>query len=187
MSSQSYTLEPHFKDVQCVPDNQDLDRFLASVERSGLRMAQLATRNADDAFDLVQDAMIKLVQKYSKKPAEEWRPLFYRILQSRITDYHRKNSLTRRIFSWFDDEDEEKDSAVDMAGPAEVLAEQLTLESLVEGLHNLPARQQQVFLLRIWEGFSVTETASIMKCGEGSVKTHLSRAVAALKKAIADD
>lgn len=170
-----------------MPDNQDLDRFLASVERSGLRMVQLATRNTDDAFDLVQDAMIKLVQKYANKPAEEWRPLFYRILQSRITDYHRKSSLTRRIFGWFDDEDEDRDSGVDTAGPAEVLAEQLTRENLVEGLNNLPARQQQVFPLRIWEGFNVAETANIMKCGEGSVKTHLSRAVAALKKAIADE
>ena len=132
--------------------------------------------------------MIKLVEKYAGKPSDEWRPLFYRILQSRITDYHRKGGLTSRIFSWLgsDEGEDEEQFGVTEAGPLQMLVEQLTLENLSSGLESLPLRQQQAFLLRIWEGFSVAETASIMKCGEGSVKTHLSRATNALKQAVSE-
>lgn len=166
-----------------------LDAFLSGVERSAFRMADIATRNPDDALDIVQDAMMKLVEKYADKPADEWRPLFFSILQSRITDYHRRSSRTRRIFAWFGGEEDEESmpEALQPVGPAELLAERLTLESLIEGLQALPPRQQQVFLLRTWEGFSVAETAGIMKCGEGSVKTHLSRATAALKRAVQEE
>ena len=169
---------------------QDLDQFLIGVERSAFRMAVVATRHTDDALDIVQDAMIKLVEKYASKPTDEWRPLFYRILQSKIMDYHRKKTLTRRIFRWIDmdeEQGEEAEAGVESFGPPEILAEQLTLQKLVSGLQKLPLRQQQAFLLRTWQGFNVAETAKIMRCSEGSVKTHLSRATNFLMKLISYD
>jgi RNA polymerase sigma-70 factor (ECF subfamily) len=184
--SEGYTSIDLFQDGTRVQEKPELDRFLASVERSAFRMAEIATRNKDDALDIVQDTMIKLVEKYAHKPSDEWRPLFYRILQSRITDFHRRKGLTNRIFSWFSGEDDEDDGflGVDEAGPMELLTERLTLERLTTCLEMLPGRQQQAFLLRTWEGFSVIETAKIMKCSEGSVKTHLSRATGTLKNAV---
>jgi RNA polymerase sigma-70 factor (ECF subfamily) len=165
-----------------------LDHFLARVERPAFRMAEIATRNPDDAMDIVQDTMIKLVEKYSNKPAEEWQPLFYRILQSRIADYFRRGALHRRIFTWVASitaaDDEPEETAIEPYGPPDFLMEQLTWESLITGLRALPLRQQQVFLLRTWQCLSVEETARIMKCSEGSVKTHLSRATHALMKLI---
>jgi RNA polymerase sigma-70 factor, ECF subfamily len=169
---------------------QALDQFLGKIEKSAYRMAQIATRNPDDALDIVQDAMIKLVEKYAHKPQQEWRPLFYSILHSRITDYHRKKTLTSRIFSWVSSDDEgEADHALARYsdGPLELLIEQLTLARLLEGLDGLSTRQQQVFMLRTWQGFSVVETARILKCSEGSVKTHLFRATESLMKVIEQD
>jgi len=169
--------------------NGKLDLFLASVEKPAFRMADIALRNPDDALDVVQEAMIKLVEKYSDKPDREWKPLFYRILQSRITDHHRKRTLQKRFFSWIatDSDDAVEDSAIEAFGPPELLVEQYTWDQLVAGLQALPLRQQQVFLLRTWQGLSVEETATIMRCSAGSVKTHLSRATHALKKLIGID
>ncbi len=172
----------------CVQDKQQaLDRFLSEVERAAYRMAEIATRNPDDALDIVQDAMFKLVEKYSDKPEEEWRPLFFRILHSRITDYHRRGSLTGRIFSWISDDmiSDGPEAPTHIDGPLEKLTEALTIEQLTEALANLPHRQQQVFMLRTWQGFSVAETAKMLKCTEGSIKTYLSRATEALMKSIA--
>ena len=163
-----------------------LDQFLAEVERPAYRMAQVSTRHPDDALDIVQDAMIKLVEKYADKPREEWRPLFYAILHSRITDYHRKKSLTGRLFSWLGSDDDESpvEEGSTTEGPLEQLTGDFTLEQLNDALHGLPTRQQQVFMLRTWQGFSVAETAGILKCSEGTVKTHLSRATETLMKSV---
>ena len=77
-----------------------MEQFLASVEKKAFRMAEISTQNADDALDIVQDTMMKLVQKYAHKPPEEWAPLFYRILQSRITDFHRKRKRQTSWLGW---------------------------------------------------------------------------------------
>lgn len=184
-----YTIATGGQDRAVVQDiKSQLNHFLAGVEKPALRMAEIATRNPDDALDIVQDTMIKLVEKYSHKPAAEWQPLFYRILQSRIADYFRRGALYKRFFAWIaspmESDDEPVETAIEQFGPPEFLAEQLTWESLLTGLRALPLRQQQVFLLRTWQCLSVSETASIMQCSEGSVKTHLSRATHALKKSI---
>ena len=185
-----YTAGTQFEDQGHVQENQQaLDRFLASVEKQASRMAQISTRNADDALDIVQDAMIKLVEKYGDKPEAEWRPLFFAILNSRITDFHRKQTLTGRIFSWVGvgDDDEDMEIGTTFEGPEEKLLESMTIERLQAALEALPMRQQQVFLLRNWQGFSVAETAGILKLSEGSVKTHMSRATDALMRAIAPE
>jgi RNA polymerase sigma-70 factor, ECF subfamily len=182
-----YTFPDRMQDRGGVQDKRkELDQFLGSVERPAYRMAEIATRNPDDALDIVQDTMFKLVDKYSGKPPEEWRPLFYSILHSRITDYHRRKTLTGRIFSWIGsgDEEGEFDFGSTIEGPLEKLTEQLTLEKLQGALETLSERQQQVFMLRNWQGFSVAETAGILKCSEGSIKTHMSRATASLLRAI---
>ena len=168
---------------------QELSAFLLSVEKRAFKQAVFAVRDDDAALDIVQDAMIKLVEKYSHKPRDEWRPLFYTILNSRITDYHRKSTLTHRLFRWMgtDDDTEELIVSESAAGPVEMLMEELTLERFIGGLEGLSTRQQQVFMLRTWQGFSVAETAKILQCSEGSVKTHLSRATESLMKSINQD
>ncbi len=170
-----------------------LDRFLAGVEKRAYRMAVLATGNQDEAFDIVQDTMLKLVENYGNKAEADLAPLFFCILQSRIRDWYRRSSVRNRLRSWLhsDDEDDDSDGLDQLPDPAartpeELLATQGGMVALDAALAKLPYRQQQVFLLRAWEGLDVKQTAEVMKCAQGSVKTHYSRALAALREKLGD-
>lgn len=170
-----------------------LDRFLASVERRAYRTALIATRNAEEAFDIVQDAMLKLVEKYGDRPEAELAPLFHCILQSRIRDWYRRGKVRNRLRSWLggnDPEDSEDPLQLvpDPAGrsPEELVTTAGSISALEVALHELPLRQQQAFLLRAWEGLDVRQTAQAMRCAEGSVKTHYSRALAALRSKLGE-
>lgn len=169
-----------------------LDQFLKSVERRALRMAELATGNRDEALDLVQDAMFGFARHYAAKPAADWAPLFYRVLDSRLNDWHRRRHVRSRWLAvWTRNDDDEHDEIAQAPdtndpGPLLRLAGSEAAHALDAALGNLPLRQRQAFLLRVWEGFDVAATASTMRCSEGSVKTHLSRALAALRRALED-
>ena len=157
-------------------------------------MAEIATGDPEDALDIVQDSMLKLVEKYQHKPSHEWRFLFFKILQSKITDCYRRRKV-RAIVSRFTDRlnpkgdetpAEESFSAPQSFQPEHQHAVDVRLESLKFAIGDLPLRQQQAFLLRAWEGFDVRETAKAMACSEGSVKTHYARATSALRKKLED-
>lgn len=155
-------------------------------------MAYLATGCEDDALDVVQDGMLDFVRLYAAKPSAEWRPLFHRVLQSRITDWHRRTSVRNRFRSWFGGSGHEGDppdpveTFADPRGetPASELLNRELGERLESGIRQLPLRQQQAFMLRAWEGLDVAQTAVAMKCSEGSVKTHYFRAVNALRNVL---
>lgn len=166
----------------------DMNAFLGEVEKRAFNMARFAVRNTEDALDIVQDTMLTLVRRYADKPRDEWRPLFFRILHNRITDHHRRASMRRRLFGWMsrDPDDRAGDPVADfedpgVADPASRLALDGTVAALDVAVAALPLRQQQAFLLRTVEGLSVADTAAAMRCSAGSVKTHLSRAHAALR------
>jgi RNA polymerase sigma-70 factor (ECF subfamily) len=180
-------------DEECgLTDPAAMNRFLSSVERRAFRIARFAVRDHDEAMDIVQDAMLSLVRSYSARPADEWRPLFFRILQTRITDWHRRRTVKKRLFGWLPGTEDEASDPMDVVpGGRErepdhrfaLDAASVELDSAVAGL---PLRQQQAFLLRAWEGLSVAETAQAMRCSQGSVKTHYFRAVQALRDALED-
>ena len=171
-----------------------LETFLAGVERKAFRIAQIALRHEADALDTVQDAMLQLSLRYSARPAEEWKPLFYRILENRIRDVQRRRSVRNRFMAMLhwrgdprssDDEDKAADpieQAVDNSpGPTAQLESEEALVAVERAVNMLPARQRQAFLLRNIEGLDVAQTAAAMKCSQGSVKTHYFRAVQALR------
>jgi RNA polymerase sigma-70 factor (ECF subfamily) len=169
--------------------SRELERFLASVERRAFRIAELALRDADDALDAVQESMIQLARHYGGRPAEEWKPLFYRILNNRIRDFQRRRKVRSRIFVWFSPRGHEDGDAPDPVestpdpggSPSERLEGEEAMRVLEQAIQALPARQQQAFMLRNFEGLDVAQTAVAMGCSEGSVKTHYFRAVQALK------
>ncbi len=168
---------------------RQLNQFLAEVERRALRIAEIAVRDRDEAMDLVQDAMIKLVRNYAERDTDEWAPLFYRILQNGIRDWHRRQLVRNRVMVWFrrpqtnDNDYDVIAAAPDPAGrsPDEELQNAEAMKSLEVAVYELPARQREAFMLRTFEGLDVAGTAVAMGCSQGSVKTHYSRAVHSLR------
>ena len=175
--------------TRALQKEQQLNRFLAEVERRALRIAEIGVRDRDDALDLVQDAMIKLARNYSDRSSDEWTPLFYRILQNGVRDWHRRQAVRNRVMVWFgrgkrDDEDFDIVAAApDPIGraPDEELQNSEAMDSLESAVQELPLRQREAFLLRTFEGLDVAGTAVAMGCSEGSVKTHYSRAIHSLR------
>ncbi|MGH8113489.1 MAG: RNA polymerase sigma factor [Rhodanobacteraceae bacterium] len=170
-----------------------IETFLASVERRAWRMAEIALHDPDEALDVVQDAMLRLVRHYSGKPAEEWPPLFWGILRRRITDIQRRRTVRSRVMVWIghgkneDGEDLPAWEAPDLGpDPPRALAARQAHAAMSKSIRALPRRQQQAFMLRVLEGLDVADTAKTMGCSAGSVKTHLSRAMEALRTQLED-
>lgn len=181
--------------------DQELADFLQSVERRAFKRTAWAVRNDDAALDIVQDAMIRLAEKYAERPAAELPLLFQRILANATLDWFRREKVRAGVLQNLGDfeGDADGDGNFDLLESLHLLDDTLGTESasdavyrtqvlkLIEAaLQDLPARQREAFLLRYWEEFDVAETAAVMGCSEGSVKTHCSRAVHALAKALHD-
>lgn len=176
-------------------ENLSMDAFLKTVERRAFHMAKIATGDPDTALDIVQDSMYKLVEKYSDKSSIEWRPLFYRILNGKIIDQYRHNAVRDRLFPWrktVNSDQGQSLSAIETARgrqsdqPDEMIMRAQRIKQLTKGVSALSSRQREAFMLRCWEGMSTNETAAAMRCSEGSVKTHYSRAMHALRDVLED-
>ena len=190
--------QPHITKGFTLATRSELSDFLASVERRAFKQAQYAVRDEDAALDIVQDAMMRLAEKYGQRPIEELPPLFTRILQNAILDHHRRTkvrSTWTTLFSAFGkgDEDEDFDLLETLATednskvsdtPHGQFQQGQTLRLIEREIQKLPARQREAFLMRYWEEMDIAETAQAMGCSEGSVKTHCSRAVHTLAAAL---
>jgi RNA polymerase sigma-70 factor (ECF subfamily) len=176
-----------------------LSAFLASVERRAFKQAVFAVRDEEAALDIVQDAMLRLSERYGDRVPEELAPLFQRILQNAIRDWFRRQkvrSMWTTLLSSLapgrgEDEDQDPLETLQESGdanredsPPERLERVQVIEIIEQELSRLPPRQRQAFLMRYWEELDVAETAKAMRCSEGSVKTHCSRATHALAAAL---
>lgn len=173
---------------------QELADFLAQVERRAFKQTAYAVRDDHAALDIVQDAMLKLAEKYGTHPANEYPMLFQRILQNTMRDYWRRQkvrNLWTTLLSSFggsSEDDDERDPLETLAGsgdddsnePMAQVERSQTIALIEAALQKLPARQREAFVLRYWEDMDVAETAAVMGCSQGSVKTHCSRATHAL-------
>jgi RNA polymerase sigma-70 factor (ECF subfamily) len=178
---------------------KELSDFLKSVEKRAFKRAMYAVRDADSALDIVQDTMIRLAEKYADRPPAELPLLFQRILSNAMMDWFRRQKVRGAVVRNFSDFEAGAggDGDFDILETLEVLGGSLASEStsdsvsraqilliIEQQIAELPARQREAFLLRYWEELDVAETAASMGCSEGSVKTHCSRAVHALAKAL---
>lgn len=175
--------------------SQELSDFLRDVERRAYKQTVYAVRDEHAALDIVQDAMLKLAEKYATKSVEEYPMLFQRILQNTMRDFWRRQkvrNLWTTLLSSFgsneDGEDRDPLETIDVEDNSENPAEQLqrnqTIAIVEKALEKLPPRQREAFVLRYWEDMDVAETAEVMGCSQGSVKTHCSRAVHALAQTL---
>lgn len=174
------------QEEQALDKAEALNSFLAGVEKRAFRMAQVATGSQEEALDIVQDAMLLLVKKYQHRGVDEWGPLFHRILQNKIRDWYRRQKVRNGLMVWLSPGENEEDPIENLPGaenrePMQQLNNSLMTDELEHALQSLPIRQQQTFLLRVWEGLDVNETAKAMGISSGSVKTHYSRAVHTLR------
>ncbi len=185
-----------FTDRLITPDKEDqgldstarMEAFLRDVEARAYRITRITVHDSQEALDIVQDSMIRLVRRYADRPSEEWAPLFYRILKNRTRDWHRRQTVRRKVFSLFSVNEETGEDIVAAApasnvdDPVAQLQRDAAMDALERALEELPARQREAFVLRNLEGLDVAQTAMAMKCSDGSVKTHYSRAVHRLRK-----
>ena len=160
-----------------------IEEFLAGLGTRAFRFAELGLRHREDALDAVQDAMMKMLG-YRERPPQEWTPLFWSILRSRIVDIQRRRTFRLR---WLmpaarDDDDAPMDWADDGPDPSRTHDGREAYGKLADALAKLPRRQREAFSLRILEELDVATTARAMGCSEGAVKTHLSRAREALQR-----
>lgn len=187
----------HLQRVCKLATRSELSQFLAEAERRAYKQALFAVRDEDAALDVVQDAMLKLSEKYGDRPPAELPLLFQRILQNTIRDYYRRSKVRTMWTSLFSSftaaEDDETDPlevlhaesrSSEMASPPDQLQQAQVFALIEEALKALPPRQREAFLMRYWEDMDVAETAAAMGCSEGSVKTHCSRATHALAAAL---
>ena len=155
-------------------------------------------RDEHTALDIVQDAMLKLADKYAEKPDAELPLLFQRILQNTIRDYYRRQkvrstwtTLISALKPQHEEEDydpleflQDNDNNSQGLAPDKSLEQSQVIALIEKAIMNLPSRQREAFLLRYWEDMDTAETAAVMGCSEGSVKTHCSRATHALAAAL---
>jgi RNA polymerase sigma-70 factor, ECF subfamily len=177
----------------------ELSAFLEGVERRAYKQAVFAVRDGEAALDIVQDAMLRLAERYGDRPLAEMPMLFHRIVQNAIRDYFRRQRV-RNLWTTLlsslspgrgegDEQDPLETLPSDQGSglgesPSARLERVQVLEIIEQEVARLPARQRQAFIMRYWEELDVAETARVMGCSEGSVKTHCSRAAHALAAAL---
>jgi RNA polymerase sigma-70 factor (ECF subfamily) len=162
--------------------NQQLDLFLRKHQQQAFAIAVVSVKQEADALDVVQETMMAFVNSYRNKPSNEWRPLFYRVLQNKINDHHRKQkSWLRHFFSSKEQNDLAAEQASETPSPLAMVDNQQQGNEMIKIIQGLPSKQQQVVLYRHWQELSVEETAQVMQISTGSVKTHLHRATQKIK------
>ena len=184
--------------IPALATDQELSDFLKSVDKRAFKRTVYAVRNDAAALDIVQDAMMRLAERYADRPAPELPLIFQRILSNATMDWFRREKTRGAVFQNLSDFDAAGDAGdFDLLETLQALDDTLGTESAADAVSrsqmlqlietavaDLPGRQREAFLLRYWEEFDVAETAVAMGCSEGSVKTHCSRAVQALARAL---
>lgn len=164
--------------------------FRQLVEAHSEKVIQLAWRlvgNRAEAEDISQEAFLRLFKSLSKFRGESristW---LYRAVCRLAIDHLRRERLKRKFFfvnSGTEEQLDLTDLAVDPSASAhDQLQAKETARHMQLLLNTLPARQKAVFVLRHTEDLPLKEIATILNLSEGTVKSHLHRAVTLLRR-----
>lgn len=156
------------------------DEFAAAASPQLLRSAYLLTGDRDHAEDLVQAALVRVARRW-KVARRSPHAFAHRVLVNLLHD--RRRSLSRRVSEQRLDEfdDRLRPSAAD---DAQALVDRM---AMLDAVGRLPARQREVVVLRFFADLSIADTAAAIGASEGTVKTHTSRALIALRVALAGE
>lgn len=155
-----------------MPDHQgQFEEFVELHGRALLRTAILLAGNQDRGQDLLQDALERCLRRWPdarvEYPSAYVRTTMVHLLQRRRLD---------RILLRGDQTLEERPAPGDDRGAFE------DRQVLLGALRTLPPRQRSAVVLRYWEGYSEAETAEMLGCSVGTVKSQASRGLSKLRE-----
>ena len=141
--------------------------------------------NEDDAFDLAQESFVRAWRNLGGFQFESsFSTWLFRLTSNICLDFLRARKRRAAVsLTMTDDEDEETQLAVPDPGktPEEAVIAAEDRALLTRALNELPADQRQILTLRAIDDLSYAEIAEILQLQEGTVKSRLSRARAALR------
>ena len=192
LQDRSPLVNPPDEELVAWAQKGDRRAFEELVERHKQKAYHIAfdfARDREEAKDLSQEAFLKaFTHLNSFDGRSSFYTWFYRILVNLCLDYKRRHK--RGPVDEFDETVEQRiepshATANPRAPEQHVLAGQLS-EKVGRALEALPAKQRTVFILRNHQGLSIKEIAETLQTAEGTVKVHLHRAVAALRRSLAE-
>lgn len=196
MQSDLYSLDMDSRQEQILVEQarDGCEQSFADLVRANMpamvRLACSMVGNQADAEEIAQEAFVRLHRSLARFRGDSristW---LYRTVTRLCIDSLRREKLRSRLFL-FRRNEEDHDPLLDVEDttgtPAEQLEARQTATVLAAAMSRLPAQQKAVLVLRQQQGLPIREIARIMQLSEGSIKTHLHRAVKALRSAITE-
>jgi RNA polymerase sigma-70 factor, ECF subfamily len=171
-------------------DDAAFDLLVARYQARAYRLAWSLLRDAEDAHDISQEAFIRVWEAAARFRGDaRFSTWFYRILVNVCLDHKRRGRWWTRLVTRDADRDAEE-SLVERhpapgPDPGDQASEAQTMRRLWDAVHRLSAQQRAAVILYAQEHLTTAEIAEVLRVAEPTVRVHLHRAVAALRKELA--
>lgn len=156
------------------PDHASLEQFLAEHGERLLRIAIALTGSRADGEDLLQAALERLLPRWRTIAGDAAASYVRRTLYNLAADGWRRRGAWRRAFPLL--------RAQGVPPGTDAMAGVDLRDALVRLTVQLPPRQRAVIVLRYWEQLSEAETAALLGCSAGTVKSATSRGLQRLRE-----
>jgi len=150
------------------------------------------TGNRSQAEDLFQETFKRVHEKAHTFRGGRFKSWLFTIATRAAIDHRRRRRLMLVSLDQADDCDEENPSQADAladdnaADPANELVKEEQKQQVRQAIDMLPVKQRATLILAYYQQLSYQEVAEVMGCSIGTVKTQMSRALAALARKLPD-